>query len=92
MEALSPATYLRGIEELLSTDSQHLVQKITIPCLFLTGSEDQYAPPNSVKAFAESLGRHGAYTELPGCGHLPFLETPEEMGHEVKKFLSTIDS
>lgn len=61
-----------------------------IPCLTITGDEDLYAPPDRVRAFAETLP-HGTRVEvMRDCGHVPFLEQPDVFARLVEPFLSRL--
>ena len=53
-----------------------VVARVRVPCLCVTGTEDRYAPPAAVRAFADSIPG-ATYQELPGCGHMPFFEDPD---------------
>jgi len=60
---------------------------VRVPCLAVTGSDDQYAPPDAVAAFIQGL-RGGAPLEvISACGHLPFLEQPAAFAGVIDAFL-----
>jgi len=88
-EAQDPQQYTRACEILLSTSAAGLASSVPVPCLALTGSEDQYAPPDLVTGFAGEL--QACRVEiLSNCGHLPFLEAPEAFAGAVRSYLSAV--
>lgn len=83
--------YVESIEGLLGASADDLVAKVKAPCLVLAGAEDRYAPPEKVRSFASALGGPTRHTELPGCGHMTFLENPEAFSLAVKGFLAELN-
>ena len=90
LESTPPEIYLLCLEELLRASADAVVAKVDIPCLTLTGSEDQYAPPEAVKRFGTLLPNPPAFVEMPACGHMPFLENPEGFAKEITGFLDQV--
>lgn len=91
IEGIDVPSYLRSIELLLAADATRLVATVTAPCLSISGAEDGYAPPDEVAAFVEALGGPAESIVLPGVGHLPFFEAPEEFAAAVRGFLQRLD-
>ena len=58
-------------------DRWHKVTAIACPTLLLWGREDQYSAPQAGLRMA-GLIANSRFVELPGCGHLPTLEAPQE--------------
>lgn len=59
---------------------------LTIPTLALAGGADRMVSPAHTRALADRIP--GArYQEIPGAGHYPYLETPEEFTAAVTAFL-----
>lgn len=90
LEANQPDEYLGCLEELLRADATPALGKINLPCLALTGTEDQYAPPEAVIRFGTGLSNPATYLELQACGHMPFLENPEAFAQEIGRFLDSV--
>ena len=82
-------TYVRCCRILLESSAEHVVPTVTVPSLAITGADDQYAPPDAVAVFAQEMPRCPRLEILPECGHLPFLERPDDFAAVVKTFLRT---
>lgn len=89
-ELQDPATYVRCCEILLSLSARASVPAVRVPCLAVTGAEDQYAPPDLVREFMACLTCPRREVVLASCGHLPFLEAPETFAATVGSFLETV--
>jgi 3-oxoadipate enol-lactonase len=89
-ELQSPEAYAEAAEALVAWHAPALPRMNDIPCLTITGDEDLYAPPDRVRAFAETLP-HGTRVEvMRDCGHVPFLEQPDVFARLVEPFLSRL--
>jgi pimeloyl-ACP methyl ester carboxylesterase len=82
--------YVREIEVLLGADMNPVVPSVTVPCFAIAGREDSYAPPASVEEFVARLGAPCDVEVLEGCGHMPFLESPEAFAATAARFLKTL--
>jgi 3-oxoadipate enol-lactonase len=89
-EAQDPAAYVRSIEVLLGTDLGAIVPRVTVPCAAIIGTEDSYAPPESVREFIARLPVKCREIVLEGCGHMPFYENPEAFAGAAEDFLATL--
>jgi pimeloyl-ACP methyl ester carboxylesterase len=65
---------------------EDVVEKITAPTLVLWGKEDRLLRPSEGLALAEQI-RGARFVTLPGAGHVPQEETPEEFARAVAQFL-----
>jgi pimeloyl-ACP methyl ester carboxylesterase len=54
------------------------VPTVSVPCIAISGADDQYAPPADVAAFVASMPIQTPHVVMPGVGHLPFFEAPAE--------------
>jgi pimeloyl-ACP methyl ester carboxylesterase len=89
-ELQDAACYVRCCEILIGASAAAVVASVVVPCLSISGSDDQYAPPDLVTGFMQQLrGRHEQIV-IPECGHLPFLEAPEVFEAAVRSFLATL--
>jgi len=64
-----------------------VIQSLRVPALFLSGSEDGYAPPWMVKQGAD-LWPHAQYQEIPDCAHIMTREQPEIFIARVQEFIA----
>jgi 3-oxoadipate enol-lactonase len=89
-EGQDAAAYVRSCEILIGASAASLVSTVKVPCLSISGDEDQYAPPDLVPAFVQQLGGPHRQVVLPRCGHLPFLEAPAAFAQAVRSFLDAL--
>ena len=73
-------------------DAGALVSSVRVPCLAVTGVDDQYAPPDAVAAFVQGLPQPAPVEVIEACGHLPFLEQPDAFARLVEAFLRQLPS
>jgi pimeloyl-ACP methyl ester carboxylesterase len=59
--------------------------RIACPAVLVTGDEDAVAPPQSVRAMAQKIGRSRVEV-LRGCGHWTPVEKPQECQEILKWF------
>ena len=78
--------YAQTALALADASAEDVVPRVRVPCLCVTGTEDRYAPPAAVRAFADSIPG-AAYQELVGCGHMPFFEAPDAFNDVVQSHL-----
>lgn len=71
----------RDIESL-----RRAIPTINLPTLLLWGTDDLAVDPQSLRIVQEKLPNCEA-VEMPGVGHLPFEEAPDEFNRHVLKFL-----
>jgi pimeloyl-ACP methyl ester carboxylesterase len=86
-ETQSLDAYVASTRVLLDADATHLIGSVRVPCLAVTGVDDQYAPPDAVAAFVQGLAPHARLEVIEACGHLPFLEQPEKFATVIDTFL-----
>jgi pimeloyl-ACP methyl ester carboxylesterase len=89
-ESQDAATYVRWCNLLIGASATSIVPTVRVPCLSVSGTEDQYAPPELVTAFVGELPLPCRQDLLEDCGHLPFLEQPARFAALVKSFLDTL--
>lgn len=90
LELHPPSTYIRNMEALLAASAVDVPATVTVPCLSISGTEDNYAPPAFVTEFVRSLGAPCDQVLLEGVGHMPFFEVPDEFARTVGAFLARL--
>lgn len=90
MRAQSPAATAaasRGMA--LRTDGRDILSRFGGPCLVVVGELDVITPVEKANAMA-ALMPQARVLVLPGAGHLPNLERPDEFHRGVGAFLETL--
>jgi pimeloyl-ACP methyl ester carboxylesterase len=87
MAQVSPATYRRALEALVSFDRRANLPNIHVPTLLVAGEHDRNAPPAVMKKMADAIAG-SSYIEMKGIGHLQNLEAPEDFDGLVLNFLA----
>jgi pimeloyl-ACP methyl ester carboxylesterase len=82
-----PEGYAGQIAAALAHDAAGRLHRIAAPTLILTGDADQVIPPASSRVLHERIP-DARLIELPGTGHLFFLEQPEASARLVETFLA----
>lgn len=93
VKAMMEATPVAGVAGALTamrdrSDSSVLLPELgRMPVLVVTGAEDAIIPAGASKAMADAIP--GAeFRSVPGAGHLPSLERPEETTRILLEFLA----
>ncbi|MEU4744589.1 alpha/beta fold hydrolase [Actinosynnema sp. NPDC023658] len=81
------AAALRGRAE--RPDYLDSLARTAVPALVVVGEEDEYTPV-AVAQRMHSTIPGAALVVIPGAGHLPNLERPEEFTDAVERFLATL--
>lgn len=83
---IDPKAFQAACTILMQVDLVPLLHKLEMPTLVVCGEQDQATPPALNRIIAEKVpGAH--YVELPGCGHCPPLEQPQEFLAAIKEFI-----
>ena len=90
LELQDSAAYVRSMQILLGASATSVIPTVRVPAMAITGDDDQYAPPEAVRAFASQFPRGCRVATLSSCGHLPFLEVPDAFAALVQSFLDTL--
>lgn len=90
LETHPPSTYIRNVEALLAASAVDVVPTVTVPCLSISGAEDNYAPPEFVADFLRRLPGQCDQVVFEGVGHMPFFEVPVEFAEAVGAFLARL--
>src|SRR4029453_6957650 len=70
-----------------SVDLRPLLGRITCPTLIVAGELDFICGPPPAKPIPSEIPG-SPLVMLPGCGHIPSIEAPEQYRHAVVEFLS----
>jgi 3-oxoadipate enol-lactonase len=88
-DAQDPETYVRCCRILIGASASGLQDHVQVPCYSISGSEDEYAPPDLVTEFVRQLP-DGGQDVLQDCGHFPFLEQPDAFTAALRRFLERV--
>ncbi|MFD1254186.1 3-oxoadipate enol-lactonase 2 [Devosia equisanguinis] len=81
-----PAGYAATCATLRDTDLRDSIGAIATPTLVVAGAEDGSTPVELVRSCADAIP--GARFEiLPGAGHIPSIEQPEQLAALMRQFL-----
>lgn len=79
-------TYLLICHDLLKFDASELLEKITVPCLVITGAEDSIFPPQLAKQLAHHIS-HAKLVCVPKANHIIVINNPSELTLHIHSFL-----
>jgi len=83
---IDPKAFQAACTILQETDLVPLLHHLHVPTLVVCGEFDQATPPALNKVIAEKVAG-SRYVELPGCGHCPPLEQPEQFLSAIRDFV-----
>jgi 3-oxoadipate enol-lactonase len=83
---IDPKAFQAACKILQEADLEPLLHRMRVPTLVVCGEFDQATPPPLNKSIASKVPG-AAYVELPGCGHCPPLEQPEQFLAAIKDFV-----
>jgi 3-oxoadipate enol-lactonase len=86
MASVPEATYRATMLALMGFDQRDALKNIAVPCLVLSGSQDNNAPAPMMAKMASYIPRV-KYVELEGAGHLVNLERPAAFNAALDQFL-----
>lgn len=70
----------------LSTDRREALRAVPVPCRVIAFSDDLMCPPHLCAEVAEVIPDCD-YVEIGSCGHLGYLERPDEVNSAIIEFL-----
>jgi esterase len=74
------------VKGFVPTELWQYVRKISCPTIYILGGASNIVPPETQKQLKESLAKVEIVT-MPGLGHYPHVESPEEYLKIVERFL-----
>lgn len=87
MRRVGPEQTLRDFEACDAFDVRERLGELRVPLLAVTGEADTMTPPKYAQALVDRVP--GAESRIiPGAGHLPMAERPEETNGTIAAFLS----
>jgi pimeloyl-ACP methyl ester carboxylesterase len=86
MSGVSPGTYKRALEALVTFDRRQDLARISMPTLLVAGANDPNAPPEVMRKMGERIPR-SQYKVMQGIGHLMNLESPDDFDQMVMAFI-----
>ncbi len=87
MAEIDPGGYRQAVAMLAQGDLQADAGAIAVPTLVLCGGEDSVTPPAGSRALAAAM-KNARYREIPGAGHLCYVERPAAFNEAVREFLA----
>jgi pimeloyl-ACP methyl ester carboxylesterase len=72
-----------------SYDVRGQAGQVTCPALVMCGTEDHATPPAFSEQLAANLPR-STYVPIDGTGHMALIEKPDEVGHALDEFLTSL--
>jgi len=97
----SPELYVRFLDSILRLGRRQpgeaippltaAINQITAPTLVLCADNDHFIPASLSKLIAERVPG-SRYLEIPGGGHIPFIEKPKESVGAVVQFIRSLAS
>lgn len=73
------------------SDRSSLLPGISVPSLVVAGEKDEIIAIDEAKVMADALP-DGLFLSLPNAGHMPMLETPEELAGGLVKLIKRVEA
>jgi pimeloyl-ACP methyl ester carboxylesterase len=83
-EPATIAAALLGMAE--RPDATEMLSRISIPTLYIVGSDDQLSAPDEMRSMAEKTPS-AEFAEIPGAGHMSPQEQPDAVNAVMEDFL-----
>lgn len=80
------STWRHALQAMRGFDRQAALAEIHVPTLLVAGQHDRITAPEDMQRMADAIAGADLAT-LPGVGHLPHLEAPDEFGELLVDFL-----
>lgn len=87
---VNPQSAIRSLKGMAERqDANPWLDQIHVPTLVIAGGEDQIIPMQKSHEMVEMLNK-GWLIEIPAAGHLPMLETPEQVAEGISQLISAV--
>lgn len=73
----------------LTADRRNTLRKLTVPCRVIAFADDLISPPHLCAEVADAIPDCD-FVEIGSCGHLGYLERPDEVNSAIIEFLDKI--
>lgn len=80
-------SWLQCSAHMIGTDLESLLEKISIPSLIVSGSEDTIFPTSTSSTLAQRI-KHSHLTIIPGANHILVINNPMSVAQEIETFLA----
>jgi 3-oxoadipate enol-lactonase len=84
--AVDPKTFHGACDALATLDLRPQLAAVTVPVLCLVGEQDEATPPPMSQELSAGLP-HARLVILPGCAHVPQLQSPELFLAAIRDFI-----
>jgi 3-oxoadipate enol-lactonase len=82
--------YCGSAAALQKLDYGRRLGEIAVPALFLTGRQDQGAPPAVMREMHQTV-RGSQFVEIPDAGHISSVEQPAAVAQAIERFLDDVE-
>lgn len=82
-------SYLNICEQLTSYNATRLLDKITVPTLVITGTDDSIFPPSTAYKLAARI-KAATLDVIPHANHILVLNNPDSLNHSLLNFLTSL--
>lgn len=79
----------RIFNQIRAFDVTETIRDLPVPSLIVWGEEDRVLHPGAAEMLGAVIPKH-QIIKMPGIGHLPMLEAPEQTAKDLKTFLATL--
>lgn len=83
---IGPRRLWRVSSDLLASDIVSALRAVSVPTLIVWGAQDRLLPPTLGSIFSGEI-EDSRLVVLDGCGHVPMLESPDELNAALLRFL-----
>lgn len=83
--------YMETCAAIGTTDFRLEAKALSLPCLCIAGDHDQATPPALV-ADMSNLIAGSRYHLIEGCGHIPCIEKPDDLTHQIRTFMRHLET